>query len=95
LSQKNTRTSEGSIEALDITSKKKEIQNKWKLKVDENSEMTKITVLNDPGVGKAIRQVIFLHVCERRRHREMGEFSSLIKKNRIHLQYIKNPFSDD
>lgn len=49
---------EGSIEALDITTKKKEIQNKWKLKVDENIEMTKITVLNDPGVGKAIRQVI-------------------------------------
>ncbi|KAL7331641.1 hypothetical protein PS15p_203807 [Mucor circinelloides] len=48
---------EGSVEALEITSKKKEIQSRWGLKVDENSEMTKVTVLNDPGVGKAIRQV--------------------------------------
>ena len=79
MSQKNIRTSEGSIEALDITSKKKEIQNKWKLKVDENSEMTKITVLNDPGVGKAIRQVIFLHVCERRRHREIEAIYNILR----------------
>lgn len=48
---------EGSIEALEISSKKKEIQSRWGLKVDENSEMTKVTILNDPGVGKAIRQV--------------------------------------
>lgn len=59
---------EGSVEALEITSKKKEIQSRWGLKVDENSEMTKVTVLNDPGVGKAIRQVgVMLNTSEERR----------------------------
>lgn len=58
---------EGSVEALEITSKKKEIQSRWGLKVDENSEMTKVTVLNDPGVGKAIRQVgVMLNSSEER-----------------------------
>ncbi|KAI8640682.1 male sterility protein-domain-containing protein [Parasitella parasitica] len=48
---------EGSIEALEISMKKKEIQTRWQLKVDENNEMTKVAVLNDPRVGKAIQQI--------------------------------------
>jgi hypothetical protein len=48
---------EGSIESRDITSRKKEIQNRWKLRVDENSESTKVTVLNNAQVGEAIHQV--------------------------------------
>ncbi|KAI8088601.1 male sterility protein-domain-containing protein [Thamnidium elegans] len=48
---------ESSVESLEIQSKKKEIEQKWKLRVDENSEMTKVAVLNDPAVGEAISQI--------------------------------------
>lgn len=50
---------ESSVESLEIKSKKREIEQRWKLRVDENSEMTKLTVLNDPDVGEAISQVTF------------------------------------
>lgn len=49
---------EGSLKTMDITSRKKEIESRWKLRVDENSESTKVTVLNNPQVGEAIHQVL-------------------------------------
>lgn len=49
---------ESSVESLEIQSKKKrEIEQRWKLRVDENCESTRVAVLNDPAVGEAITQV--------------------------------------
>lgn len=48
---------ESSVESLEIQSRNKVIEQRWKLRVDENSEMTKVAVLNDPAVGEAIHQV--------------------------------------
>ncbi|RCI02097.1 cyclin-dependent kinase inhibitor far1 [Rhizopus stolonifer] len=48
---------EGTAKSQEILQKKQEIMSRWKLRVDENAESTRVVVLNDPGVGEAIRQV--------------------------------------
>lgn len=49
---------ESSVESLEVMqSRKRQIEQRWKLRVDENCELTRVAVLNDPIVGEAISTV--------------------------------------